>query len=96
VATHRAALVAGPQLSPDRTRIEIVVDNRGNLPLAAVAHARIGGAPITLAPPFPIPVGRKGTLSGVVPFLGAGEHEIELWLENPAGRILFLVRATLR
>ena len=96
VATHRAVLVGGPQLSADRTRVEIVVDNRGNLPLAAVARARIGGAQVTLAPPYPIPVGRKGTLSGVVPFMGAGEHEIELWLENPAGRPLFLVRATLR
>ena len=28
--------------------------------------------------------------------LGAGEHEVELWLENPAGRPLFLVRGTLR
>jgi len=96
VATHRAVLVAGPQLSADRTRLEIVVDNRGNLPLAAVARARIGGAPVTLAPPYPIPVGRKATLSGVIPSLDAGDHEVELWLENPAGRPLFLVRGTLR
>src|SRR5262249_16653715 len=54
-------------------RLEAVVENRGNLPLPATGRAVVRGATgevgATLAPPSPIPVGRRGTLAGIAPAL---------------------------
>jgi hypothetical protein len=103
IATHRAALVsAGPDVAAPGApiRLEAVVENRGNLPLPATGRAVIRGdameAVATLAPPSPIPVGRRGTLAGMAPALPAGQYQVELWVENPAGRSLVAARRMLR
>ncbi|HKA90338.1 MAG TPA: hypothetical protein VKE22_21900 [Haliangiales bacterium] len=103
IATHRAALVgAGPDAAAAAApvRLEAVVENRGNLPLPATGRAVVRGATgevgATLAPPSPIPVGRRGTLAGIAPALPAGDYQVELWVENPAGRPLASARRTLR
>ncbi len=103
IATHRAALVgAGPDAAPagGAIRLEAVVENRGNLPLPATGRAVIRGpageVAATLAPPSPIPVGRRGTLAGIAPALPPGDYQVELWVENPAGRLLAAARRTLR
>jgi hypothetical protein len=103
IATHRAALVGGgPDVATAGAPIHLqaIVENRGNLPLPATGRVRLvgdaGESAATLAPPSPIPVGRRATLAGIAPALPAGDYQVEVWVENPAGRPLAAARRTLR